>query len=120
MATDVIIVGAGAAGLAAARVFSQTGHQALVLEASGRIGGRALTDTDRFGVPCDLGAHWLHYGHRNLFRTYGLAPGFQCLPGPAQQLRHLQSRHRLDRGEPPGQPAYVCPGLRVRAPIYLH
>jgi monoamine oxidase len=68
---DVVIIGAGAAGLAAARIFTNNGRSAIVLEASGRIGGRAHTETTTFGVPCDHGAHWLHYGERNPFKAYG-------------------------------------------------
>lgn len=68
---DVVIVGAGAAGLAAARTVRNNGRSAIVLEASGRIGGRAHTESTTFGVPCDHGAHWLHYGERNPFKRFG-------------------------------------------------
>lgn len=71
MDADVIVVGAGAAGLAAARVFKDAGLKGVILESSGRVGGRAYTNSDFFGVPCDLGAHWLHYGWRNVFKFYG-------------------------------------------------
>jgi monoamine oxidase len=57
---DVVIVGAGAAGIAAARRITAAGRRCVIVEASDRIGGRCLTDTTVFGVPCDLGAHWLH------------------------------------------------------------
>lgn len=61
---DVAVIGAGAAGIAAARRLSEHGLRAAVLEARSRIGGRAVTVTMR-GHPIDLGAHWLHAGPIN-------------------------------------------------------
>ena len=46
---DVVIVGAGAAGLAAAKVCRTNGLTFKVLEAMGRIGGRAFTSSEHFG-----------------------------------------------------------------------
>lgn len=58
---DVIIVGAGAAGLAAARDLSQAGLRILQLEARPRIGGRILTLRDgRGALPVELGAEFIH------------------------------------------------------------
>ncbi|MCW1841561.1 flavin monoamine oxidase family protein [Prosthecomicrobium hirschii] len=57
---DVVVVGAGAAGIAAARTLLAAGRSFLVLEARDRIGGRCVTDTGLFGRPVDLGAHWIH------------------------------------------------------------
>lgn len=56
---NIVIVGAGAAGLAAATELQQLGKEFLLLEASHRIGGRAYTEALVPGVPFDLGAHWL-------------------------------------------------------------
>ena len=53
--TDVIVVGAGFAGLSAARELTKRGHEVLVLEGRDRVGGRSLTAT-LAGVPVDLGA----------------------------------------------------------------
>ena len=58
-APKVIVIGAGAAGLAAARVLSRQGFDITVLEARQRIGGRMWTDRT-LGVPLDLGASWIH------------------------------------------------------------
>lgn len=58
-AVDVIVVGAGIAGLAAARAFADRGLRVVVLEASSRIGGRLRTDRS-LGVPFDMGASWIH------------------------------------------------------------
>ncbi|GAB4494596.1 MAG: FAD-dependent oxidoreductase [Anaerolineales bacterium] len=56
---DVIIVGAGIAGLRAAQILQQNGQRVLLLEARNRIGGRIYTD-DTTGTPLDLGASWIH------------------------------------------------------------
>ena len=58
---DVIIVGAGAAGLAAARSLEEQGLEVLVLEARERVGGRILTvRPESLPVPIELGAEFLH------------------------------------------------------------
>ena len=59
--TDVVVIGAGAAGLAAARVLSQHGASVAVLEARDRIGGRLFTREDpALPVPVDLGGEFVH------------------------------------------------------------
>jgi monoamine oxidase len=58
---DVIILGAGAAGLTAARVLSDAGRSALILEARDRIGGRIHTIRDpAFPAPVEMGAEFIH------------------------------------------------------------
>jgi monoamine oxidase len=64
MECDVLVIGAGAAGIAAARTALAAGLRVRVLEARARPGGRALTD-GALGVPFDLGATWLHDAARN-------------------------------------------------------
>lgn len=56
---DTIVVGAGVAGLTAARLLSGEGEDVLVLEARDRVGGRVVTDR-RYGLATDLGASWIH------------------------------------------------------------
>ncbi|MDE0309743.1 MAG: NAD(P)/FAD-dependent oxidoreductase [Acidiferrobacterales bacterium] len=73
---DVVIVGAGAAGISAAHALIAQGYEITVLEASSRIGGRVWTDQDTFCIPCDMGAHWLHYGSDNFYKHYGERNGF--------------------------------------------
>jgi monoamine oxidase len=62
---EVVIVGAGSAGLAAAHVLQAAGRSFHLIEALDRIGGRAWTTTDRFGLPFDIGCAWLHAADRN-------------------------------------------------------
>jgi monoamine oxidase len=58
---DVVIVGAGAAGLVAARAMSNAGRSVVVLEARDRIGGRIFTREDAgLPVPVDLGGEFIH------------------------------------------------------------
>ena len=56
---DTIVVGAGIAGLTAARLLTKAGRAVLVLEARDRVGGRVVTDR-RYGLATDLGASWIH------------------------------------------------------------
>jgi monoamine oxidase len=56
---DVVVIGAGAAGIAAARRVIAGGKTVVVIEASDRIGGRAYTESDSFGLPFDHGCAWL-------------------------------------------------------------
>ena len=58
---DVIVIGAGAAGLAAARDLSQSGRRVVVLEARDRWGGRVFTSrSPAWPVPVELGAEFIH------------------------------------------------------------
>src|SRR5262249_4757020 len=57
---DVCVVGAGAAGIVAARELVRAALGVRVFEARGRVGGRAWTDHGPFGVPIDRGCAWLH------------------------------------------------------------
>ena len=61
---SVIIIGAGVAGLAAAKHLVAAGRDVQVLEARDRIGGRVWTDRS-LGVPLDMGASWIHGVRRN-------------------------------------------------------
>ena len=89
---DVAIVGAGAAGIAAARKVAAAGRRYVLLEASDRIGGRCLTDTATFGVPYDRGAHWLHVPEINPLAK--LAPrGFEVYPAPPGQKLRIGKRN---------------------------
>ena len=62
---DVVIIGAGSAGLSAATDLIAQGKSVVVVEAANRIGGRAYTDTTTFGVPFDHGCSWV-MGPKNM------------------------------------------------------
>ena len=57
---DIVVIGAGAAGIAAARRILAANRKVIVLEATGQIGGRCLTDTATFDVPFDRGGRWMY------------------------------------------------------------
>ena len=63
---DVVVIGAGAAGISAARALRAAGVPHLVLEARQRLGGRAWTDLCGTPYPLDLGCEWLHSADRNV------------------------------------------------------
>jgi len=82
---DVVIIGAGAAGLGAAKTLSDLGISFVLIEAQSRIGGRAYVDHHTFGVPYDMGCHWLNYGPRiNPWINYGKTNGFTVYPTPEE------------------------------------
>src|SRR4051795_12569273 len=64
---DVAIVGAGAAGLGAARALENSGLSTLVLEARDRVGGRGYTIMAAPGLTFDVGCGWLHSADKNSF-----------------------------------------------------
>ena len=73
---DCVVIGAGAAGIAAARVLARAGRRACVIEARNRIGGRAFTQ-DVAGFPLDLGCGWLHSADRNILLSLASENGFE-------------------------------------------
>jgi monoamine oxidase len=75
---DVIIVGAGAAGIAAARTLVAAGKQCVLLESRPRPGGRAVTDHS-LDAPADLGAAWLHFAEENAWTRLAEQAGFEVI-----------------------------------------
>src|SRR6266545_7731977 len=57
--TGVVIIGAGLAGLAAARTLDAAGVDATVIEARDRVGGRALSVAEAPGLVIDHGGQWV-------------------------------------------------------------
>lgn len=75
----VVVVGAGVAGLTAARDLQAVGATVIVLEARDRIGGRTVTDV-REGFPLDLGASWIHGVDGNPVSALVADAGFATVP----------------------------------------
>ena len=73
---DAVIVGAGAAGLSAAKAARARGLTFALVEASHRIGGRAYTEEFAQGQPFDLGCHWMHSASLNPFVAIADEHGF--------------------------------------------
>jgi monoamine oxidase len=78
---DIAIVGAGSAGLAAAKTARALGLDVVVLEASHRIGGRGYTEELAPGVPFDLGCHWMHSASLNPYVAIADKYGFTYRKG---------------------------------------
>jgi monoamine oxidase len=88
---DVAIVGAGTAGIAAARKVAAAGRRYVLIEATDHIGGRCITDMTTFGVPYDRGAHWLYLPDSNPLTK--LAPNRgDIYPAPRSQKVRIGRR----------------------------
>jgi monoamine oxidase len=97
-AWDVVIIGAGVAGLTAARALAESGHSILVLEARDRIGGRVWTRREiDTSAPVELGAEFIH-GHipqtLNLLHEAGTAA--LSADGAHWTLHHGKPQKHMD------------------------
>lgn len=79
---DVVIVGAGAAGIAAAHVLREQGVSYVQIEAGAHVGGRAWTENETFGVPFDHGAHWVQSETRNPYFNRAKTSGHRFYEAP--------------------------------------
>ncbi len=91
--TEVVIIGGGAAGIAAGRRLAKAAIDCLLVEARTRLGGRAWTVAD-YGIALDLGCGWLHSADRN----------------PWTKIAEEQGRD-IDRSLPPWQKAPLPNGF---------
>ena len=76
---SVLVVGAGMAGLAAARSLADAGWPVRLIEARDRIGGRINTTRD-WGVPLEMGASWIHGATNNPLMELAKSAGAQLVP----------------------------------------
>ncbi|WP_255569380.1 flavin monoamine oxidase family protein [Neoroseomonas alba] len=86
---DVLVIGAGCAGIAAARELAARGRSCIVLEAGPRVGGRAWTESASLGLPFDHGASWLHQAHDNPLRPLAAALGLETLDHDSVRERRI-------------------------------
>jgi monoamine oxidase len=89
---DVVIVGAGAAGIAAARKIAAAGRRYVLVEASNHVGGRCVTDTTTFGVPFDRGAHWIYTPDINPLTKLPPRSGLNVYQAPTSQKIRIGRR----------------------------
>jgi monoamine oxidase len=91
--TDVAIVGAGAAGIAAARKVAAAGRRFVLIEASDHVGGRCITESRTFGVPYDRGAHWVHMPDINPVAKLSSRTGLEVYAAPPGQKLRMAKRN---------------------------
>ena len=95
---DVVVIGAGAAGLAAGKHLQKASKSFLVLEARDRVGGRAWTIPTIYGEYLDLGCQWLHSAAVNPFVQIAQDLGFTVdRARPADWLQRVQNYYGLNK-----------------------
>ena len=95
---DVLIVGAGAAGIAAARRLAGSKWKFGVLEASDRRGGRCFTDATTFGLPYDQGACLLNLPPKSSLVAQASRNGIELYPDPELLQFRIRGRKTFERG----------------------
>ena len=90
---DIVVIGAGAAGIAAARRIVAANRKVVVLEAASHVGGRCITDISSFDIPFDRGARWIHNPETNPMIRLGRAAGLEIMPAPSGQKIRIGRRN---------------------------
>jgi monoamine oxidase len=90
---DIVVIGAGAAGIAAARRIVAANRKVIVVEATGQIGGRCLTDSTTFEAPFDRGARWMHNPDTNPMIRLARNAGLDIAPAPIGQKIRVGRRN---------------------------
>ena len=93
---DCVIVGAGAAGIAAARRLREANRSFILVEASNRIGGRCIVESQSFGEPFDRGAHLIHNPDINPLTRLAARTGLEIYPAPSAQRIRIGRRNARD------------------------
>lgn len=95
---DVVVIGAGFAGLTAARELRQAGRSVIVLEARDRIGGRTWLDT-RLGRPLEMGGTWVHWTQPYVWaemKRYGIG----TVQSPVPETAYWWADGKRHQGDP--------------------
>ncbi len=90
---DIVVIGAGAAGIAAARRVVAANRKVIVVEAAGQVGGRCLTDLASFDVPYERGARWLHNPETNPMVRLARNAGLDIAVAPVGQKIRIGRRN---------------------------
>src|ERR1700744_3653936 len=90
---DIVVIGAGAAGIAAARRILAANRKVIVVEAASQVGGRCITDSSTFDVPFDRGARWLHSPDTNSIIKLARAAGLEISTAPSGQKIRIGRRN---------------------------
>src|SRR5258708_5172223 len=90
---DVVVIGAGAAGIAAARRIMAANRKVIVVEAASQLGGRCQTDSTSFAVPFDRGARWMHNPDTNPMIKLARAVGLEITTAPSGQKIRIGRRN---------------------------
>src|SRR2546422_384289 len=105
---DVIVVGAGFAGLTAAREFVKAGRSVIVVEARDRVGGRVLSHTTNDGLVLDVGGQWTGPGQDRIIvlaREMGVE-SFPTYGGDQTHIDYTNGERALYKGAlPEGDPS---------------
>ncbi|GAA3675318.1 flavin monoamine oxidase family protein [Arthrobacter ginkgonis] len=107
--TDVVVIGAGLAGLVTARELGNRGHRVVVLEARDRLGGRVFTE-NRLGRTLELGGNWLHWTQPHVWAEvtrYGL----EVSRGPRSEETYWLAGDQVRRGNLDDFMNLIDPGM---------
>ena len=115
---DVVVIGAGFAGITAARELSHRGHRILVVEARDRIGGRTWVD-ERLGRPLEIGGTWVHWIQPHVWAEmtrYRVG----VVPGPTPTRAHWVADGQRHTGTPDQLTAIIDKGMTLSTADAMH
>jgi monoamine oxidase len=112
---DVVIIGAGIAGIEAAKRLRKYGISFVMVEANNRIGGRVHTNNDIFGVPFDTHAHWVNYPSANPLIKYGKNNGFDVYRDPRVSKSFVGNREATEEEYRDQDKTYTLFNQKIKA-----